>query len=69
MFEEVCVGQLSPHSVTTAVWDDEQMDSLQGHPAHGIDCIAAEGTEKKWHTVIDHSLCPAARGPAPLIPE
>lgn len=53
----------------TAVWDDEQMDSLQGHPAHGITCIAAEGTKKEWHAVIDHSLCPAAGGPAPLIPE
>lgn len=51
------------------MWDDEQMDSLQGHPAHGINSMAAEGTGKEWHTVIDHSLCPAARGPAPLISE
>lgn len=69
VFEEACVGQLSQPSVMTAVWNDEQMDSLQGHPAHGINCVAAEVTGKECHTVIDHSLCPAARGPAPSIPE
>lgn len=53
----------------TAVWDEEQMDGLQGHPAPNTNCITAEGTEKEWHTVIDHSLCPTANGPAPFISE
>lgn len=53
----------------TAVWDEEQMDGLQGHPAPDTNCITAEGTEKEWHTVIDHSLCPTASGPAPFISE
>lgn len=45
------------------------MDGLQSHPAHGTNCIAAESTEKEWHTVIEHGLCPTARGPAPFLSE
>lgn len=53
----------------TAAWDEEQMDSFQGHPAHGTNCITAESGEKEWHAVIDHSLCPTARGLAPFTSE
>lgn len=52
-----------------AAWDEEQMDGLQGHTVPDTNCITAEGTEEEWHTVIDHSLCPTASGPAPFISE
>lgn len=45
------------------------MDGSRNHPVSGMDCITAEGTEKECHTVIVHSLCPTASGPAPLISE